>query len=342
MDPLRFSLDVPLREFALDVELTVGREVVALVGPSGAGKTTLLRAIAGLQPAGGRISVDGDDWLDSARSIDLPAEQRSVGLVFQEYALFPHLTVRKNVEFGRKGGAALLERFGLATLADAKPRELSGGERQRVALARALAPDPAVLLLDEPLSALDAHTRGEVRAELQQLLREADRPTLVVTHDFEDAATLATQVGVLVQGRLRQLGTPAELVASPADPFVASLTGANVLRGRARRAQELTELELPTGELIRSTDSAEGDAVAIVYPWEVTLSRTPPDDSAQNHIAGVVASLVPVGNRVRARVGPLTAEITADSSERLGLQIGGAAVASFKATATRLLPESVS
>lgn len=342
MDPLRFSLDVPLREFALDVELTVGREVVALVGPSGAGKTTLLRAIAGLQPAGGRISVDGDDWLDSARSIDLPAEQRSVGLVFQEYALFPHLTVRKNVEFGRKGGAALLERFGLATLADAKPRELSGGERQRVALARALAPDPAVLLLDEPLSALDAHTRGEVRAELQQLLREADRPTLVVTHDFEDAATLATQVGVLVQGRLRQLGTPAELVASPADPFVASLTGANVLRGRARRAQELTELELPTGELIRSTDSAEGDAVAIVYPWEVTLSRTPPDDSAQNHIAGVVASLVPVGNRVRARVGPLTAEITADSSERLGLQIGGTAVASFKATATRLLPESVS
>jgi len=340
MDPLHFSLDIPLREFALDVELTVGREVVALVGPSGAGKTTLLRAIAGLQPAFGRISVEGDDWLDSARGIDLPAEQRSVGLVFQEYALFPHLTVRKNVEFGRKGGAALLERFGLATLADAKPRELSGGERQRVALARALAPDPAVLLLDEPLSALDAHTRGEVRAELQQLLREADRPTLVVTHDFEDAATLATQVGVVVQGRLRQLGTPAELVASPADPFVASLTGANVLRGRARRAQELTELELPTGELIRSTDPAEGDAVAIVYPWEVTLSRTPPDDSAQNHIAGVVASLVPVGNRVRARVGPLTAEITTDSSERLGLQVGGTAVASFKATATRLLPEA--
>ena len=340
MDPLHFSLDIPLREFALDVELTVGREVVALVGPSGAGKTTLLRAIAGLQPALGRISVEGDDWLDSARGIDLPAEQRSVGLVFQEYALFPHLTVRKNVEFGRKGGAALLERFGLATLADAKPRELSGGERQRVALARALAPDPAVLLLDEPLSALDAHTRGEVRAELQQLLREADRPTLVVTHDFEDAATLATLVGVLVQGRLRQLGTPAELVASPADPSVASLTGANVLRGRARRAQELTELELPTGELIRSTDPAEGDAVAIVYPWEVTLSRTSPDDSAQNHITGVVASLVPVGNRVRARVGPLTAEITTDSSERLGLQVGGTAVASFKATATRLLPEA--
>ena len=113
-----------------------------------------------------------------------------------------------------------------------------------------------------------------------------------------------------------------------------------MLRGRARRAKELTELELPTGELIRSTDPAEGDAVAIVYPWEVTLSRTSPDDSAQNHITGVVASLVPVGNRVRARVGPLTAEITTDSAERLGLQVGGTAVASFKATATRLLPEA--
>src|SRR6058998_1448644 len=191
------------------------------------------------------------------------------------------------------------------------------------------------------MAALDPHTRGAVRAELHDLLRDFPLPTLLVTHDFEDAATLATRVGVLVDGRLRQLGTPAELVASPADPFVATLTGANVLRGRARAILTgLTELELPTGELIRSTDPAEGDAVAIVYPWEVTLSRTPPDDSAQNHIAGVVASLVPVGNRVRARVGPLTAEITTDSSERLGLQVGGTAVASFKATATRLLPEA--
>jgi ABC-type sulfate/molybdate transport systems ATPase subunit len=337
LDTLRLDLDVPLREFSLDVALGLDSEVVALVGPSGAGKTTLLRAVAGLVRARGSISVNGRDWLDSARGVDLPAEDRSVGLVFQDYALFPHLSVRKNVEFGRKGDAGLLDRFGLARLADAKPHELSGGERQRVALARALAPDPAVLLLDEPLAALDAHTRSEIRTELQALLREADRPTLVVTHDFEDAATLATQVGVLVQGRLRQLGSPAELVAAPADPFVASLTGANVLQGRARRAQALTELVLPTGEVIRSTDLAEGDAVAIVYPWEVTLSRTPPDDSAQNHITGVVASLVPVGNRIRARIGPLTAELTADSAERLGLEVGATAVASFKATATKLL-----
>src|SRR5947209_18831504 len=206
MDPLHFSLDVPLREFALDVELTVGREVVALVGPSGAGKTTLLRAIAGLQVARGRISVDGDDWLDSTRSIDLPAEERSVGLVFQEYALFPHLTVRKNVEFGRKGEAALLERFGLAALADAKPRELSGGERQRVALARALAPDPAVLLLDEPLAALDATTRVAVRRDLKSHLASFRGVRLVVTHDPLEAAVLADRLIVMEGGKHVQTG----------------------------------------------------------------------------------------------------------------------------------------
>jgi molybdate transport system ATP-binding protein len=312
--------------------------VVALVGPSGAGKTTLLRAVAGLAPARGRVSVDGATWLDSERGIELPPEERSVGFVFQDYALFPHLSVRRNVEFGRRLHAdGLLARFGLARLADAKPRDLSGGERQRVALARALATDPAVLLLDEPLSALDAHTRDEVRGELQLLLRESGRPTLVVTHDFEDAATLANRVGVLVAGRLRQLAPPAELVATPADPFVATLTGANVLRGQATAANGLTELALPTGERIRSTAPASGAAAAVVYPWEVTLSRTAPDDSAQNHVEGEVASLVPVGNRVRVRVGPLTAEITADSADRLGLRVGERAVASFKATATKLL-----
>jgi molybdopterin-binding protein len=341
MDPLRLAVDVPLREFDLGVDLAVGREVVALVGPSGAGKTTLLRAVAGLAKARGLISVNGTTWLDSERGVELPPEERSAGFVFQDYALFPHLNVRRNVEFGRHARAdSLLERFGLARLADAKPRELSGGERQRVALARALATDPAVLLLDEPLSALDAHTRNEVRGELQGLLREASRPTIVVTHDFEDAATLAARVGVLMEGRLRQIGPPAELIAAPADPFVATLTGANVLPGLARRVAWLTELELPGGERIRSTDAVEGAAVALVYPWEVTLSRTAPDDSAQNHLEGAVASLVPIGNRVRVRVGPLTAEITSDSAERLALRVGDRAVASFKATATRLLGQS--
>jgi molybdate transport system ATP-binding protein len=340
MDPLRLALDVPLRDFALRVELSVEREVLALVGPSGAGKTTLLRAIAGLAPASGTIAVDGRTWLDTARAIDVPAEDRSVGMVFQDYALFPHLSVRSNVAFGRDARVAgLLERFGIAHLANAKPRELSGGEGQRVALARALARNPAVLLLDEPLAALDAHTRDVVRAELHELLGRAERPAIVVTHDFEDAAALADRVGVLVDGRLRQVGPASELVAAPTDEFVATLTGANVLRGIARPIDgSLTELTLATGERLRSADAAEGEAVAVVYPWEVTLAREAHDDSAQNQIAGAVTSVVEIGSRARVRVGVLTAEITRDSRERLAIAPGAPVYASFKATATRLLP----
>ena len=174
-------------------------------------------------------------WLDTDAGVDLPPERRSVGLVFQEYALFPHLDVRRNVGFGGRGRVdELLERFRISHLAGARPGDLSGGERQRVALARALARNPAVLLLDEPLSALDAHTRGVVRGELAELLAELGLPTLLVTHDFEDAAALADRVGVIVEGRILQLGAAAELLAAPADAFVASFTGANVLRGAAR------------------------------------------------------------------------------------------------------------
>ncbi len=337
MDSLRVDVHVPLREFPLDVELDVGREIVALVGPSGAGKTTLLRAIAGLVPARGRIDCDGEAWLSDGSSV--PPERRRVGLVFQDYALFPHLSVRRNVQFGRGARRdGLLERFGLATLADAKPGELSGGERQRVAIARALATDPVVLLLDEPLAALDAQTRTAVRLELHRLLEEANRPTLVVTHDFEDAATLASRVGVLVRGQLRQLGTPAELVAQPADAFVARLTGANVLRGEARELPGgLTEILLAGGERILSADPGRGDVAAVVYPWDVTVSQTPPEDSAQNHVTARVATIAPLGNRVRVQIGPVTAEITADSAARLELRPGEYAVASFKATGTRLL-----
>jgi molybdate transport system ATP-binding protein len=338
MDSLRLAVHIPLRDFALDVELEVGREVVALVGPSGAGKTTLLRAVAGLAPASGRIQAGGETWLDSARRVRRTPEERRVGLVFQDYALFPHLSVRANVEFGRGARRdGLLERFGLAGLAGAKPAELSGGERQRVALARALATDPTVLLLDEPLAALDAQTRTTVRLELHKLLLEANRPTLVVTHDFEDAATLASRVGVLVNGRLRQLGTPAELVAEPADAFVARLTGANVLWGEAKRVGDLTEITLAGGERIRSADPGKGEVAAFVYPWDVTVSRAATEDSAQNHVSGQVATIAPLGNRVRVQIGPLTAEITAESAAKLSLQPGDPAVASFKATGTRLL-----
>jgi molybdate transport system ATP-binding protein len=340
MASLRLDLSLPLRAFDLELALEAGPETVALVGPSGAGKTSVLRAIAGLvRPARGTVACSGDVWFDSDSAIDRRPEERSVGFVFQEYALFPHLSVEQNVAFGGGGPDGLLRRLRIEHLARAKPAELSGGERQRVALARALARQPQVLLLDEPMAALDPHTRGKVRAELHDLLRELALPTILVTHDFEDAAALADRVGVLVAGRLRQLGAPAELLGSPADPFVAEFAGANVLEGIAESGPDgLTRFHLDGERLVYSTDAARGRAALVVYPWDVSLARLAPDDSALNHLEGEIVSLVRVGNRVRVRLPFLTAEITAASAERLGLRPGELVVASFKATQARLLP----
>jgi ABC-type sulfate/molybdate transport systems ATPase subunit len=337
MDALTADLRLPLRAF--DVELTLaGEGPVALVGPSGAGKCTELRASAGLvRPAAGRIALGDQVWFDDRTW--LRPEERPVGMTFQHYALFPHLTVRQNVTFGARGDVVpLLERFGLTQLTEARPGSLSGGEQQRVALARALAREPRVLLLDEPLAALDAHTRATIRAELREVLRTSGLPALLVTHDFEDAASLADLVGVVVDGQLRQLASPADLVARPADAFVGSLTGANLLRGRAAPTYGgLTALHLDTGGVVYSTDVLAGSAAAVVYPWDVTLARTAPDDSAQNHVAAQVGSLSRIGNRVRVAVGPLTAEVTAESAERLAVREGEQLVATWKATATRLV-----
>jgi molybdate transport system ATP-binding protein len=343
MDTLRFRIAHALRTFRLELELEVESETVALAGPSGAGKTTVLRALAGLvAPEEGRIECDRTVWFDSTRRIDLPPEERSVGLVFQEYALFPHLTVAENVAYaGRSRAAELVERFGLGALAQARPDSLSGGERQRVALARALARDPRVLLLDEPLAALDAQTRAGVRGELREHLRSLRLPTLIVTHDYADAAALADRIAVTVAGRIVQVGTAAELIAAPAGTFVADFTGGNLVPGRARAGRNgLTEVLLADGTVLFSTDPALGDVGVVVYPWEIALARSAPADSTQNHVRGAVISLVPVGNRVRVQVGPVTAEITAASAERLRLQQGETVVASFKATGTRLVPLS--
>ena len=337
MATLSTDFELPLRSFELRLALEVER-TVALVGPSGSGKSSALRSIAGLARPRGRIALGDDVWLDDGTS--RPPEERRVGLVFQEYALFPHLTVERNVAFGGKARVGeMLERFRISHLAHARPGELSGGERQRVALARALAREPGVLLLDEPLSALDAHTKDTVRLELQELLQSFDLPTLIVTHDYEDAAALAGTVGVLVEGELRQLGSPADLVSQPSDPFVASFTGANLLRGHVTSVEDgLTGVRLDTGEIVYSTDPALGEVGVVVYPWDVSIGRVHADDSALNLIHGEIGSLSRVGNRVRVRVGPVTAEVTTASAERLELAQGGVAVASFKATGTRLVP----
>jgi ABC-type sulfate/molybdate transport systems ATPase subunit len=340
MDALELDIGLPLRSFRLELSLALGRETFGLVGSSGAGKTTVLRAVAGLvQPERGRVVLDGKVLFDAEAGIALPPEHRRVGFVFQDYALFPHMTVAQNVAYGsRNGTGELLERFRIAHLAAAKPGELSGGERQRVGLARALARDPGVLLLDEPLSALDPHTRAALRLELKELLDELDLPVLLVTHDFHDAAVLADRVAALADGHIRQVGTASELIAAPADAFVASFTGANVLAGRARPGEGgLTEVTLEDGGVVYSVDQAEGDVEVAVYPWDVSISHEPPGDSALNHIRGPITSLVLVGNRARVQVSGLVGEVTAASAERLGLAEGDTVMASFKAAATRLV-----
>ena len=338
----------------LDVRVEVqAGECLALAGPSGAGKTTVLRSAAGLAAAEhGSVECGGEVWLDTARGVSLPPDQRRVGYLFQDYALFANLNVWRNVAFGmeraprdrrRERAIALLDRFGMASRAEARPRSLSGGERQRVALARALARRPRALLLDEPLSALDARTRAGAGRELTALMSEAGVPTLLVTHDFGEAALLADRVAVIDEGRVVQSGTAAELAGAPASAFVADLTGAVVLPGFARRREDgLTEVQLDGGGSVTSTDSAEGRVAVTVHPWEIGVE--PPgsegEGSARNRLEATVASVTPVGNRVRVALlapEPLTAELTEAAAGRLGLAPGVPVVAAWKATATRLV-----
>jgi molybdate transport system ATP-binding protein len=337
VENLELDIAVGLRSFELGVSLSIGAQTVALVGPSGAGKTTVLRAIAGLRrPDRGRIALGGRPWFDAAAKVDLPPEQRSVGLVFQEYALFPHMTVRANVAFGGASDARvreLLDRVQIAHLAGERPGGLSGGERQRVAVARALARNPQVLLLDEPLSALDAHTRTAVRGELQDVLGALALPTLLVTHDFRDAAALADRIGVIVDGRLRQEGTAAELVAHPADAFVASFTGGNLLPGRADGG---VEVALDAGGVVRAAEPASGRVGVAVYPWEVGIALQAPGDGL-NGLPGLVHGLAPEGNRVRLRIGEVVVERPAEELERLALQPGTTAWATFAPEAVRIV-----
>jgi molybdate transport system ATP-binding protein len=341
MAPFELDISLALRAFRLELGLSAERETVALVGPSGAGKTTVLRAVAGLhRPEKGRIACDGRTWFDSGAGVDLPPEARSVGLVFQEYALFPHMTVRANVAFGGPGRAdELLERFHISHLAGVRPQAISGGERQRVALARAIAREPAVLLLDEPLAALDAHTRAVVRDELQDLLAELPIPALLVTHDFRDATTLADRIGVILEGRLRQLGTPQELIARPADAFVATFTGGNLLSGEARPlpAGGGSEVTLQGGVVVRSDERAEGRVGVALYPWEVGVALAAPADGGLNAIGGTIHGLAPEGGRIRLRIGDLAAECSPAEAERLALADGARVYATFTPASARLV-----
>jgi molybdate transport system ATP-binding protein len=335
VDSLHLDVDIPLRDFAVRADLRVeAGDTLALVGPSGAGKTTILRAVAGLMhPKHGRITLGDQVWCDTERGVNLTPDERSVGYVFQQYALFPHLTVEGNIAFGaREPVGQLLDRFRLRHVAKARPHHISGGERQRTALARALARRPRVLLLDEPLSALDPHTRASVRDELRILLDELDLPTLLVTHDFHDAAALARRVGVLRDGRILQVDTAEALTERPADAFVAEFAGANVLTGTAEPAADgLTRIVLDDGRELVSSDPGSGRVGVVVQPWRIVLD---PGDG-DNQLVGEVSAVTTVGGRVHLRVGRLVVEVPAGSEVPA---VGQLATARFAASDTRLLP----
>jgi molybdate transport system ATP-binding protein len=334
--------------FTLDVDLDIAPgEVVVLLGPNGAGKTTALRALAGLLPVdAGSILLGNDVLADPQRGVHQPPHARPVGVVFQDYLLFPHLTVLDNVAFGplvqgagqaeaRRRAETWLERIGIGDLARAKPRAISGGQAQRVALARALATDPALLLLDEPLAALDARTRLQVRGELRRHLADFAGSALVVTHDPVDAMVLGDTLVVIEQGRVVQQGPPREVARRPRTDYVARLVGLNLLAGVARDRQ----VDLPGGGAVRLAEAAAGEVYVAFRPAAVALFAARPEGSPRNVWPGRIIGLEPHGDGVRVEVAgapdrstAILAEVTPAAVADLELVLGSAVWAAVKAS----------
>jgi molybdate transport system ATP-binding protein len=353
---LQAALHVRLPGFDLDVDLQVEPgEVLAILGPNGAGKTTLLRSITGLTPIDeGRLAVDGVVLDDPGLHVFVPVDERPIGMVFQSYLLFDHLSAAENVAFGlrargmRKAAATArstqwLARVGLADFAAARPRELSGGQAQRVALARALATEPRVLLLDEPLAALDVQTRREVRRDLRDHLASFDGMRLLVTHDPIDAYALASRVAILDAGRLVQTGTIAEVTAHPRSRYVAELVGTNLVSGNVDHGTLTTD----SGTRVVVADAPNGRMFAVIRPQAVVLSNAEAagsdgaTSSARNSWLGTVSDIDILGDRARVSlVGalPLIAEVTVESVEALALRPGDAVQATVKATDIETYP----
>ncbi|WP_326797200.1 ABC transporter ATP-binding protein [Streptomyces sp. NBC_01808] len=331
--------------FRLDVALTARPgDVLALLGPNGAGKTTALRALAGLVPL-----TDGHLRLDAAALDRTPPEDRPVGVVFQDYLLFPHLSALDNVAFGprchgatkaeaRAEAAAWLARMDLAEHAAAKPRRLSGGQAQRVALARALATRPRLLLLDEPLAALDARTRLEVRAQLRRHLAGFEAVAVLVTHDPLDAMVLADHLVVIEDGRVVQQGAPTDIARHPRTDYIAHLVGLNLYRGRARGHS----VDLDEGPAITTADDLTGPVFVAFPPSAVTLHRDrPTGSSARNLWRCAVAGLETHADQIRAELTgelPLAADLTTTAAAELDLHPGAEVWAAVKATQTHAYP----
>jgi molybdate transport system ATP-binding protein len=342
---LNAHLVVDRGAFHLDLTLTAAPgDVIALLGPNGAGKTTALRALAGLAPL-----TSGHLHLDGAALHRIPPQARPIGVVFQDYLLFPHLTALDNVAFGprchgvpkaaaRAQAADWLERMGLAGHAGAKPRQLSGGQAQRVALARALATHPRLLLLDEPLAALDARTRLDTRAQLRHHLADFEAIAVLVTHDPLDAMVLADRLVVIEQGRAVQEGTPADTARRPRTDYIARLLGLNLYRGHADGHTVL----LGSGLTVTTGDALTGPAFVAFPPSAVTLHRDrPTHTSARNTWQATVAGLESHGDQIRVDLTgdlSLTADLTAASAADLGLGPGTGVWATVKATQMHAYP----
>jgi molybdate transport system ATP-binding protein len=329
-------------ELQLDLDVADG-EVVAVLGPNGSGKSTLLRALAGLKPlTGGRIVLDDQVLDDPDATVLVPPERRRCGMLFQDYLLFPHLTSVANVAFGLRSRGAnkvdandraveWLGRMGLADKAQSKPRQLSGGEAQRVALARVLATDPRLLLLDEPMAALDVGARGSVRHQLRRHLAEFTGSCVMVTHDPLDAAAIADRLVIIEAGRLAQQGTLKEITTHPRTTYVAGLMGLNLLSARASG----TTLTLANGATLEAASPATGVVSVVIAPQGIALYPERPGGSPRNTWPTRVNEIHLMGDRARVLVDepvPVTAEITAVSLAELGLTEGSPVWASVKAT----------
>ncbi|GAA3842710.1 ABC transporter ATP-binding protein [Sphaerisporangium flaviroseum] len=340
---LHAHLAVQRSGFRLDIDLTVAPgQVVALLGPNGAGKTTALRALAGLTGlSGGHITLDGTPLHT------LAAERRPIGMVFQDYLLFPHLSALENVAFGprcrgasksdaRRRAAAWLQRVGMADFARARPRQLSGGQAQRVALARALAAEPRLLLLDEPLAALDARTRLDVRAELRRHLADFGGATVLVTHDPLEAMVLADHLVVIENGAIVQQGGPAEVARRPRTDYVGRLVGLNLYRGVAAGKRVKVE-----EVLFSVAEHLDGPAFVAFAPAAVALYRTRPDGSPRNLWQARIEGIERHGDNVRVHLeGPISAsaDITPAAVAELDLTPGRQIWAAVKATETHAYP----
>jgi molybdate transport system ATP-binding protein len=347
---LEADIQLRLSRLDLDAAFTVASgEVLALLGPNGSGKSTILRALTGLLPlAGGRVALDGTVLEDPAERVKIPPEKRPIGLMFQDYLLFPHLSAVENVAFGlrakgtdkkaaREKAAQTMARLGLDGLAEAKPGSMSGGQQQRVAMARALVTDPKLLLLDEPLAALDVSTKTDVRRLLREVLRQSSAANVLVTHDLLDAVALGDRMVVIQDGGIVQTGTPAEVTARPKSRYVADLVGVNLLRGTAHG----TVLDLDGGGKLICADPATGPVLAVIAPASVSVSRHRPERQEDNTWPGQISAVDLMGDRVRVRIDgtpPITAEVPPAAVDELKLDDGGELWAFVSPAASTVYP----